>query len=99
ALKDKSKLVRYRACGLLAYALRKEAIPALEAMRGDPDWQVRQSAKAAVFAIRERNHHLFIDRAGSGRAFWEVNRDDPPGKRPSWLTRLRMRMTIESRLE
>ena len=34
ALNDRSRQVRYRACGLLAYALRKEALPSLQSAAG-----------------------------------------------------------------
>jgi hypothetical protein len=33
-------------------------------------------AKAAIDAIRSRNHHYFVDRSHSGRSFWEVNSGD-----------------------
>lgn len=98
-LSDRSKLVRYRACALLAYSLRKDAIAPLRRLRDDPDWQVRQSCRAAEFAILEKNHHLFIDRRGEGRTAWQVNPDDGEGRPASWLTRQRMRREIESRLE
>lgn len=98
-LGDRSKVVRYRACALLAYSLREDAIEPLRRMRDDPDWQVRQSCRAAEFAILEKNHHLFVDRRGEGRTAWQVNPEDGEGRPASWLTRLRMQREIESRLE
>lgn len=98
-LGDRSKVVRYRACALLAYSLRKDAIEPLRRMRDDPDWQVRQSARAAEFAIQEKNHHLFVDRRGAGATAWQVNPGDGEGRPVSWLTRLRMKREIEERLE
>ena len=98
-LGDRSKVVRYRACALLAYALRKDAIEPLRRLRDDPDWQVRQSCRAAEFAILERNHHLFMDRRGDGRTAWQVNPEDGDGRPASWLTRRRMQKEIESRPE
>lgn len=76
ALKDRSKMVRNRACGLLAYSLRTEAITSLLEVMDDSDTSVRQSAKAAITAIKAQNHHLFADRTGSGRVLWVVNAED-----------------------
>lgn len=98
-LGDRSKVVRYRACALLAYSLRNDAIEPLRRLRGDPDWEVRQSCRAAEFAILEKNHHLFFDRRGDGRTAWQVNPEDGDGKPASWLTQQRMQEEIESRLE
>lgn len=99
ALGDRSKVVRYRACGLLAYSLNTNALVPLAALRDDPDWHVRQASAAATFAIRERNHHLFVDRRGEGMTNWEVNPGDGESRRVSLLTRLRMKAVIEHRLE
>ena len=80
ALADRAYAVRSRACGLLAYAQKKEALAALEQVaREDPRASVRDDARAAMHAIEQCNHHLFIDRDGSGRTFWRVN----PGDRRS----------------
>lgn len=76
ALGDRAKIVRYRACGLLAYSLNLKALAPLVAMQDDPDSLVRSSAEAAVLAIRHGNHHLFVDRDLSGRSFWHVNPGD-----------------------
>jgi hypothetical protein len=76
ALKDRSKIVRNRACGLLAYSLRAQAITSLLGVMGDADAEVRQSAKAAITAIKAQNHHLFADRTGSGKVQWVVNPED-----------------------
>lgn len=76
ALSDRSKLVRNRACGLLAYSLRPEAVTFLKDMMDDADTTVRQSATAAIVAIKAQNHHLFADRTGSGRVRWIVNPED-----------------------
>jgi hypothetical protein len=79
ALHDRSYMVRYRACGLLAYSLRKDRLAELqELVRTEKRDLVRESAQAAIIAIRGGNHHLYVDRDRSGRSFWEVN----PGDRP-----------------
>jgi hypothetical protein len=76
ALSDKATLVRYRACGLLAYSQRSDAIPHLNALLTHSDARTAEDARAAIDAISNRNHHYFIDRAHSGRSFWQVNEDD-----------------------
>ena len=76
ALADKATVVRYRACGLLAYSQRSEALPNLKALVGHHDSRTAQDARAAIDAITRRNHHYFVDRNHSGRSFWEVNEGD-----------------------
>jgi hypothetical protein len=68
--------VRYRACGLLAYSLRADALPELEPLLGHRDQRTVEDARAAIDAIRSHNHHFFVDRGHSGRSFWEVNKGD-----------------------
>ena len=79
ALQDKSTMVRYRACGLLAYSLRRDALPALRKLLRHPDARTVEDARAAITAIEAKNHHLFVDRARTGRLFWEVGRHTPKG--------------------
>lgn len=74
ALGDRSFMVRYRACGLLAYSQKREALPALKALLEHPDVRTVEDARAAVAAIEETNHHLFVDRQRTGKVFWEVRR-------------------------
>ncbi len=74
--RDRSYMVRYRACGLLAYAQRADALPALEPLVAHRDPRTVADAAAAIDAIRSRNHHYFIDRHHTGRSFWSVNDGD-----------------------
>ncbi len=76
ALSDKSAQVRHRACGLLAYSQRKEAVASLKPLLQHPEARTVEDAKAAIDAITQRNHHYFVDRTHSGRAFWQVNEGD-----------------------
>jgi hypothetical protein len=76
AMQDRSGHVRDRACGLLAYSLRNDALNFLEAAMNDERAEVRAAAQAARNAIRAQNHHLFADRTNSGSVFWVVNPDD-----------------------
>ena len=76
ALSDKATMVRYRACGLLAYSQRPDALPHLRALLQHRDARTVEDARAAIDAISHRNHHYFVDRQHSGRSFWRVNDGD-----------------------
>jgi len=76
ALLDRSYMVRYRACGLLAYSLRRDALGALRDLLNHRDPRTVEDATAAITAIERQNHHLFVDRDGSGRTKWVVNEGD-----------------------
>jgi len=93
ALNDRATLVRYRACGLLAYSLRRDALPSLRKALEHPDPKTTEDAAAAIRAIEARNHHLFRDRDGSGHVRWIVNPEDDSLKflvrQSGWLQRLR----------
>jgi hypothetical protein len=67
-LRDRSKVVRYRASMLLAYAQRTDALPALrDAVDALPEGSSRDDLLAAIDAIESGNHHYFVDRDHSGR--------------------------------
>jgi hypothetical protein len=72
ALDDPSPAVRHRACGLLAYALRRDAVERLKSLLAHTDPESRDDARAAIAAILSQDHHLFKDRDFSGRVFWIV---------------------------
>ena len=76
ALNDRASLVRYRACSLLAYSLRKDALPHLKPLLAHKDEKTAQDAEAAIDAIRSKNHHFFLDRQHSGSTHWVVNESD-----------------------
>ena len=75
ALGDRSRVVRYRACGLLAYSLRAEALEPLRGLRLDSKAGSTEDANAAIHAIESQNHHYFVDRSRTGKTFWVVNED------------------------
>ena len=83
ALADPARIVRYRACGLLAYALDRASVPALAPLLAHSDPATRADAAAAIAAIRCRSHHRFIDRDDSGQVFWEVNPGDGDDESPA----------------
>ncbi len=76
ALQDRAALVRYRACGLLAYSLREDAVPHLRRLLCHRDPKTVDDARAAIDAIEYQNHHYFVDRNHSGRLYWELNERD-----------------------
>lgn len=72
ALRDRSKVVRYRACGLLAYSQRRSLLDALRAhVSGIPDAS-RADLLATIDALEQGNHHLFVDREHSGKVTWNI---------------------------
>lgn len=74
ALGDKSKVVRYRACMLLAYSLKYEALPALEQAKAITDnEETLKDINAAIDAIEHQNSNYFVDRSHSGKVTFNVN--------------------------
>ena len=76
ALEDRSFMVRWRACGLLAYSQRRDALPALKQAARHEDERTQADARAAITAIKKKNHHLFVDRDRSGRVQWRIGPPD-----------------------
>ena len=76
ALSDRAYLVRELACSILAYSLRPDVVPNLQAAmeRGDP--KTRADAMAAIDAIAHQNHHYYVDRQHTGHARWVVKPSD-----------------------
>jgi len=77
-INDRATLARYRACGILAYSLRPDALPSLHGLLSHPDPKTVEDAKAAIRAIEQANHHYFVDRELTGRSLWHVNDGDTP---------------------
>ena len=70
ATQDRSYVVRYYGCALLAYSLRPEALPALSPLLKHSDERTVEDARAAIDAIKRKNHNFFTDRDHSGKVFW-----------------------------
>lgn len=88
SLCDRAKAVRMHACEVLAYSLRRDAIPSLEPLLDHPVAETRATAAAAIDAIQHQNHHFYLDRAHKGNSFWVVNpQDDPDFKPRPWQIR------------
>lgn len=68
ALSDKSKVVRYRACMLLACSLSKNAVSFLKELElRASDSETQANAHAAIDAIENQNTNYFVDRDHSGK--------------------------------
>ena len=76
ALTDRATVVRYRACSLVAYSLRDEAIAYLRPLLTHNDKRTSEDAAAAIDAITQQNHHLFYDRDHTGGSRWVVTQED-----------------------
>lgn len=78
AVFNKSTVVRYRACGLLAFSLKYAALDALRKVQTSAtDGETRRHATNAIEAIEKRNHHIFQDIDRSGRVTWTVAGIEP----------------------
>lgn len=72
ALKDKSIEVRYRACGLLAFAQRKRTIPKLQAVIENRNATTATYASAAIDAICQKTIEPFTALDTSKRNFYHL---------------------------
>jgi hypothetical protein len=70
ATQDRAYDVRYYGCALLAYSLRTDAVPILSPLLKHSDHRTVEDARAAIDAIKRKNHNFFKDRDHSGRVFW-----------------------------
>jgi len=79
ALSDRSKNVRFEACALLAYSLRRESLPYLRQLQESArDETTLDGTRRAIDAIEHQNHHYFLDQEHTGRAFWHfATRSNP----------------------
>lgn len=69
ALADKSQIVRYRACQLLAYSQDKSLLKAMDLARKNISKNSVSDLDAAMDAIASQNQHYFRDRQHTGRIF------------------------------
>ena len=74
ALADRSRVVRYRACMLLAYSLERSVLPSLkESENSTSQEETLLDIRAAIDAIENQNSDYFVDRNHSGKKFLRVN--------------------------
>lgn len=72
AINDRSQLVREEALGIVAYSLEDRALPLLQSHLSHPDPITQASVLASIDAIKNKNHHLFLDRDHTGNTRWVV---------------------------
>lgn len=70
AAQDRAYAVRHYGCALLAYSLRVDALPILISLLKHSDRRTVEDARAAIDAIKSKNHNFFKDRNHSGKVFW-----------------------------
>jgi hypothetical protein len=70
AVQDRAYDVRHYGCALLAYSLRVDAFPTLAALLRHADHRTVEDARAAIDAIKCKNHNFFKDRNHSGKVLW-----------------------------
>jgi hypothetical protein len=67
AVLDRSKIVRYRACQLLAYSQDQSLLPEMYRLLESIPSQSKADFSAAIDAIELQNHNYFLDREHTGR--------------------------------
>jgi hypothetical protein len=70
AIRDRAYAVRHYGCASLAYSLRADAIPILTPLLRHADRRTVEDARAAIDAIKSKNHNFFKDRDHSGKILW-----------------------------
>lgn len=70
AVQDRAYAVRHYGCALLAYSLRRDSLPILNLLLKHGDRRTVEDAKAAIDAIKSKNHNFFKDRDHSGKILW-----------------------------
>jgi hypothetical protein len=70
AVRDRAYTVRHYGCALLAYSLRADALPILLSLLKHADRRTVEAARAAIDAIKSKNHNFFKDRDHSGKILW-----------------------------
>ena len=70
AVQDRAYAVRHYGCALLAYSLRADALPLLTSLLKHTDRRTMEDARAAIDAIKSKNHNFFKDRDHRGKILW-----------------------------
>ena len=70
AARDRAHAVCHYGCALLAYSLRADALPILTSLLKHADRRTVEDARAAIDAIKSKNHNFFKDRDHSGKILW-----------------------------
>jgi hypothetical protein len=81
ALSDKSKVVRYQACLLLSFSLKKEVLPELQKVKQTiSDNETLANVEAAIDAIEHQNTNFFADRQHTGKITLKITKIPEPLK-------------------
>lgn len=81
ALSDKSKVVRYQACLLLSFSLKKEVLPELQKIKLTiSDSETLANIDAAIDAIENQNTNFFADRQHTGKITLKISKIPEPRK-------------------
>lgn len=78
ALNDKSRVVRYRACQLLAYSQDMKLLPLLSTKLAEISPDSKDDLLAVVDAIQNQNQNYFVDRSHTGKITMKVQRLELP---------------------
>jgi hypothetical protein len=70
AVQDRAYAVRHYGCALLEYSLRGDALQILISLLKHADRRTVEDARAAIDAIKSKNHNFFKDRGHSGKILW-----------------------------
>ena len=73
-LNDRSKIVRNYCCRILAYAGDEKSLPYLQELKNHNNAETREDANAAIDAIVNKNHNLWVDREHKGNIIWKVEK-------------------------
>ncbi len=70
AVQDRAYAVRHYGCALLAFSLREDALQILLPLLKHADHRTVEDARAAIDAIKSKNHNFFKDRDHTGKILW-----------------------------
>lgn len=76
AIADRSKVVRYRGCMLLALSQRRDVLSDLNQRLVGSTGSDTENIRAAIDAIEHQNHNYFVDPDHTGRI--SLTLDEPP---------------------
>ena len=65
-LNDKSYIVRYHCCGIIAFSQRTDSLDHLNKVKDHKNVKTREDIVAAIDSIQNRNHNYFVDREHTG---------------------------------
>lgn len=73
-LNDKSYMVRYHCCGIIAFSQRSDALPHLNKIKDHKNSQTREDIAATIDSIQNKNHNYFLDRNHTGKLHFDLGK-------------------------